>query len=279
VTTPRIPKSAIEASLSGVEELEFLDRGGQGDAWRAVIEGQEQVVKVIVAASEPKRIDLEVASLQAIDSPHVMGYIGSGLVNYEGKVYPLIRGEYIAGGTVRTALAKGRPTPAEVGSCGATAAIGLREIHNAGRIHRDVKPSNLGLRNGAWNEAVILDLGMVRDLIGDSITVYPRLIGTVPYMAPEQVRQERAVKKSDVFGLGVVLFEAIAEQHPFFRDDNEELTLEEFHGRMESADWPDWDLIGAHSTVAEDALRAMMAFEPYDRPKAKRVIELMEQIG
>lgn len=277
MTTPRIPKSAVEASLDNVEELEFLDKGGQGDAWRAVLAGQEQIVKVIVAASEPKRVELEVASLKAIDDEHVMGYLGSGIVAYESKKFPLIRGEYIAGGTLRSALDAKKPDLAEVGECGAGAAKGLAVIHGTGRIHRDIKPPNIGLRNGDWHKSVILDLGMVRDLVGETITVYPRLVGTVPYMAPEQLRQERAVKRSDVFALGVVLFEGITGQHPYFLDESEELTLEEFRQRMESSDWPDWDLI--ESERAEEALRKMMAFEPYERPRAAQVVDLMEGLS
>jgi serine/threonine protein kinase len=276
LTTPRIPKNAVEASLDDVEELEFLDKGGQGDAWRAVLGGKEQVVKVIVAASEPKRVEIEVASLKAIDDEHVMGYLGSGTVKHEGKTYPLIRGEYIAGGTLRSALDAKRPDLAEVAECGAGAAKGLHVIHGTGRIHRDVKPSNIGLRNGDWRRSVILDLGMVRDLVGETITVYPRLVGTVPYMAPEQLRQERALKRSDVFALGVVLFEAMSGQHPYFLSDSEELTLDEFHQRMESSDWPDWNQIESES--AKEALQRMMAFEPYERPRAVEVVDLMKAL-
>jgi eukaryotic-like serine/threonine-protein kinase len=74
---------------------------------------------------------------------------------------------------------------------------GLVTIHGAEIVHRDIRPGNVALRHNAWTNPVILDLGLVRDLMGDSITVYPNLLGTIPFMSPNSsVRSGRCAGRT-----------------------------------------------------------------------------------
>jgi serine/threonine protein kinase len=83
-------------------------------------------------------------------------------------------------------------------------ANGLEVLHSNQIIHRDIKPDNIILRGGDWARPVIIDLGLSRLLDLTSMTVYPWAAGTWPYMAPEQLRGERAIDRTDVWALGVV---------------------------------------------------------------------------
>jgi hypothetical protein len=88
--------------------------------------------------------------------------------------------------------------------------------HSRGMIHRDLKPANVMIMpNG---EPILMDFGIVKMLGGDTQTATGGLIGTVAYMAPEQIRGERADPRTDIYALGVMLFEMISGQRPFQGD-------------------------------------------------------------
>jgi serine/threonine protein kinase len=123
-----------------------------------------------------------------------------------GAEYPFIIGEYVPGGSIGSRIDAG-DWPDEKEALAATigALDGLAAIHAREIVHRDIKPGNVALRGSDWTDPVILDLGLVRDLLGTSITVYPNLLGTIEFMAPEQLRRERTVRRSDVFRCGDVV--------------------------------------------------------------------------
>jgi serine/threonine protein kinase len=189
---PRIPEEAIRAAISGIDELSFIDRGGQGDAWRLRRNcGGDEVLKVIVGA-DPARVEREIATMRAVHSPRVMRFTEAGGLTHLGAQYPWIIGEYVPGGSIASRLVAD-DWPDEKQALAATigALDGLAAIHRQEIVHRDIKPGNIALRDSNWTDPVILDLGLVRDMLGDSITVYPDLLGTVPFMAPSSC--ERSV--------------------------------------------------------------------------------------
>jgi hypothetical protein len=88
--------------------------------------------------------------------------------------------------------------------------------HSRGMIHRDLKPANVMIM--PTGEPILMDFGIVKMLGGDTQTATGGLIGTVAYMAPEQIRGERADPRTDIYALGVMLFEMISGQRPFQGD-------------------------------------------------------------
>jgi serine/threonine protein kinase len=178
---PRIPQEPIRSALDGIDDLEFIDRGGQGDACRIRRGGGgDEVLKVIIGA-DSARVAREIATMQAVSNPHVMRFFEAGLLHHQGGDYPFIVGEYIAGDSVARRLEAGSwPSRREALQTMIGVLDGLAAIHGAEIVHRDIKPGNVALRQDDWTNPVILDLGLVRDLVGDSITVYPNLLGTIP---------------------------------------------------------------------------------------------------
>ena len=98
-------------------------------------------------------------------------------------------------------------------------ARGLEEIHSRGIVHRDLKPSNILLgRNG---EVKIADFGIALDPTGPALTQTGHAIGTPPYMSPEQYLGDRVDERSDIFAVGVLLYEMLTGEPPFAETDSD----------------------------------------------------------
>jgi serine/threonine-protein kinase len=122
--------------------------------------------------------------------------------------------EYVDGKDVASVLAQlGRFDARSVGLVALEMARGLEEIHARGIVHRDLKPANILL--GRAGETKIADFGIALDARGSTLTQTGQSMGTPLYMSPEQLRGARVDSRSDVFSLGVVLYEMLTGQRPF----------------------------------------------------------------
>lgn len=269
---PPVPIEAIREALPEATDVEPLDGGGQGFVWRVVVGGREEALKILDPA-KADRADREVEALKAISSLYVMRFYGTIDIRHGDQSYQAIRGEFIRGGTVHSKQAACEwPNSDDVRSFAGGVMRGIDAIHATERGHRDIKPQNIGLRDGKWGEPVILDLGLARDLLGTSITAYPGRLGTAPFMAPEQLRGERAPRRSDIYSAGVVLFLLATGRHPYI-EVGESLSLDELLDRQEASDWPRWD--GGDADL-RPVIEPLLAFEANARPRAKGVLQLLE---
>lgn len=276
---PRIPEAAIQAAVDGVDEIEFIDRGAQGDAWRIRRNGGgDEVLKVIVQG-ETARVDKEIYTMKKVDSPFVMDFTEAGTMEHSGTAYPFIIGEYVPGKSVGKRAVEGNwPTESEAIWAAVGVLRGLAAIHAVEHIHRDIKPGNVAIRDDDWSRPVILDLGLVRDQLGESVTVYPDLMGTVLYMSPEQLRQEKAVKRSDVFGVGVTLFLLLTKgRHPFVVA-GESVAREVLEERIRDDDWPKWHEAEGISDEVREVLSLLLRPDAFRRPRADAAADTLESI-
>lgn len=279
-----ISDDAVRDAIGEVEDLESLGGGGQGRVWRVKQGGVENVVKVLDADADSARVEREVQALKAVNSPRVMSFLDTLTVAFDGKDLPAIQGEFIPGGTVADRLAADdRPSVDDALACSKGVLEGVAAIHELDLVHRDIKPQNVALRDGKWGEPVVLDLGLVRDL-ETSITRYPNLVGTLPYMAPEQLRQERAVQRTDVFGIGAMLFLLLTGELPYVDNSADQgLGAEEWRramlDRVDQPGWPRWSHVqGALDPGVADLLARLLADEAYERPSVEAAIAQFDNL-
>src|SRR6185295_19186543 len=126
--------------------------------------------------------------------------------------------EFLEGQELRTLMAPGQPlAPARAVEIAAQVAEGLAYAHQHGVVHRDVKPANIMiLQTGI---AQITDFGIARMRMAEVRTQTGVVLGSPRYMSPEQVAGKRAEPRSDVFSLGVILYEMLTGKPPFTGDD------------------------------------------------------------
>ena len=215
------------AAAFDVPAAKPLGRGSFGETWRLDRpDGTFAAAKVILSPTySPARLAREVEGLSRVHHPNVVRLLETTSVGLTRGSRAALVFEFVPGGDAASRLRPGtRIDHGDVTSFGHGVLSGLEALHAADLVHRDVKPANIAVRDGNWGTPVLLDLGLARVLDQESITSYPSLMGTVPFMAPEQLRGERARKAADVFAVGVVMHLMLAGEHPFY-GESETLTL------------------------------------------------------
>jgi serine/threonine protein kinase len=170
---------------------------------------------------------------------------------------PFIVMEYVPG----TSLAQaGRLAPERVVELGVQACAGLQHAHDAGLVHRDVKPANLLVRDDRTLK--IADFGIARAAESTRHTQAGTLLGTAAYLAPEQIAGADATPASDLYSLGSVLYELLTGRPPYAFSSLGELAAQQNEGVIE----PVRDLEPAVPPEVEAAVMHALAREPRFRP-------------
>ena len=150
-----------------------------------------------------------------ISHPNVARLQGGGLTN-DGSSYLVM--ELLRGNSLRDVLkTKARiPTRKAIDYC-IQALTGLAAAHQVGVLHRDLKPANLMLEPGANDECriVLIDFGFATLEGSESLTMNGHVVGSLAYLAPERLRGEQANEASDLYAMGVILYELIVGTRPF----------------------------------------------------------------
>jgi len=201
-----------------------LGRGGMGILYLAVEPGLERRVALKLIAPEAaadevfaKRFAEESRIAASIEHPNVVPIYAAG----EERGVPYIAMRYVAGSDLGRRLStEGRLGPEEAVGLIAQIGNGLDAIHAAGLIHRDVKPANVLLAGGEGEpHAYITDFGVARNVATESgLTQTGRFVGTLDYVAPEQISGETIDARVDVYALGCLLFKLLTGQVPFPRE-------------------------------------------------------------
>jgi serine/threonine protein kinase/Tfp pilus assembly protein PilF len=155
------------------------------------------------------RFKREAQAAAALNHPNIITI--HEVSEYEGR--PYIAMEYVEGQSLKGLIGKKDMTINQVFDIAIQICEGLTKAHQQGIVHRDVKPQNILVDKDG--RARILDFGLARLEREAMITRTGSTVGTVAYMSPEQARGERVDQRSDIFSLGVVLYEMITLQTPF----------------------------------------------------------------
>lgn len=211
-------KSAEVVSAFECDLAEHLGSGAFGETWKVTTGADVEAVKVILQPAYPlERLAQEAEGLRRCSSPHVvrLNEVGRRCIGGEDRAF--FRCEFVPGGDAASRLrAGGWPDIDEQVAFCRGVLRGLRALHGAHSIHRDVKFENIALRGGDWAQPVLLDLGLVRIEDRATLTAYPALMGTPAFMSPEQVRRQRAKKATDLWALGTMSFILASRRHPFY---------------------------------------------------------------
>lgn len=201
---------------------ERLGYGGMGRVWRA----HDEVTGREVAVKEPRvadtltsreratayvRIRREAAAAARVDHPSVVTV--HEVVMEGGR--PWIVMEWVPGGSLADVLERGPVSPREAARIGLPVLAALEAAHGAGVLHRDVKPGNVLL--GAEGRVVLSDFGVALVEGERQVTEPGAIMGSPEYLAPERALGRRPGPESDLWSLGVLLFEAVEGRSPFRR--------------------------------------------------------------
>jgi serine/threonine protein kinase len=196
--------------------LEPIGKGGMGVVYRGrdTARGRDVAIKLLAAPSlkgsrAEARLLAEARAVAAVDHPAVCGLIETGELP-DGRTFLVL--PYYEGETLKSRLARAPLPAAEAVRIAAEVARGLVAAHGCDIIHRDIKPANLML--GADGQVRILDFGIAK-LAGMQLTRTGERPGTIHYMSPEQALGAPVDARTDLWALGVVLFEMLAGRRPF----------------------------------------------------------------
>ena len=217
----------IGRTLGRYRIVEQIGEGGMGVVYRAHDERLERDVAIKVlpegVASDTDRLarfEREAKAIAALDHPNILAIHDFG--SEDGVAYAVM--ELLEGESLRDVIKGGGLTPSKAVGYARAIADGLAAAHEKDVVHRDLKPENVFLtRDGRIK---ILDFGLAKlqlpeqDLATETPTATletkpGQLLGTVAYMAPEQVQGQPADHRSDIFALGVVLYEMLTGRRPF----------------------------------------------------------------
>ena len=228
----------IAKSLGHYRIVEKIGAGGMGEVYRARDTRLERDVAVKVlplhladGATALARFEREGKSIAALSHPNILGIFDVGREG--GTAYAVM--ELLEGQTLRERLKGGALPVRKAADYAAQVARGLAAAHQKGIVHRDLKPENIYITSDG--RAKILDFGLAKALesgMGEEFdpaggpapsqastvaaTQPGTILGTVGYMAPEQVRGQRVDHRADIFALGAVLYEMLSGSQAFRRD-------------------------------------------------------------
>ncbi|HEU4767509.1 MAG TPA: protein kinase, partial [Pyrinomonadaceae bacterium] len=231
----------VPEQLSHYRIIEKLDAGGMGEVFLAhdLTLNRRVAIKVLPAASlederAKKRLLREAKAAATLDHPNICTIYE---VN-EGTESPFIVMQYIDGVTLSKKIRNHALAPSEVVNIGIQAAEALAEAHSHGVVHRDIKPPNIMIT--ARGNVKILDFGLAKQALSGSLvdpdaqtatllTEEGQIAGTIGYMSPEQLRGHEIDARTDIFSLGVTLYECVTGTHAFRGNSKIEISSEILH--------------------------------------------------
>jgi predicted ATPase len=275
------PPVATVPAVPGYEILGELGRGGMGVVYRARQHSLDRPVALKFLPAECARDPVwlgrfrrEALTASALNHPHICTIYDTG----ECAGRPFLSMELIQGPALEALVSQRRPVK-ELARLIGQAARALAAAHAAGVVHRDIKPANLMVREDGIVK--VLDFGLARRLAApgepspaDRDTDPGTRVGTLLYMSPEQARVEPVGPASDIFSLGLVLYELATGQHPFLADS----AFSILHAIATRPPLPPARLNPEVPAALDALILQMLAKDPRLRPTAAEVDAVLAEL-
>jgi Protein kinase domain len=259
--------TASELVLGRYRPLRPLGSGGSGSVWLARDERNGLDVALKIVPREGKagtRAEREAEALARLRHPRCLrAYACAG---DDRNVY--IAYEYVPGRTLRDRIRAGEVGDAAAVEIAAQILEGLAHAHANGIVHRDVKPTNVLVADGPEIEVRLLDFGLAQFAEAETLTASGDVPGTLAYISPERLQGQEASFAADIWGVGVLLWEALVGYHPFWSSSPVETA------RRIEAGAPPLDSVRPDLPRALiDAIGRALAVDPERRPSALQLAQ------
>src|SRR5919204_903792 len=206
-----------ERVLGGRYEIDsVLGHGGMAEVYLGTdrVLGRRVAIKVLEPqfardATFVARFRREAQSAAALSHPNVVNVFDTG--SDDGTHFIVM--EYVAGKTLSEVIKDAPLLPERAVEIAEAVAAALAFAHQAGIVHRDVKPGNIMLTSSG--DVKVMDFGIARATSTDSLTQTANVLGTATYFSPEQAQGQKVDARSDVYSLGCVLYEMLTGHPPF----------------------------------------------------------------
>ena len=215
MSTVAIAPSTHELVLGRYRPVRPLGSGGSGSVWLACDErtGLDVALKIIPREGKAAaRAEREALAARRLRHERCVRAYDVG----HDSTHVYIAYEYVAGRTLRETMRTDGLSDEDAVEVAAQVLDALAHAHRMGIVHRDVKPSNLLLEESNEIAVRLLDFGLAQFDGADTLTAVGDVPGTLAYIAPERLAGAEATPESDVWAVGVLLWEALAGRHPFW---------------------------------------------------------------
>jgi serine/threonine protein kinase/Tfp pilus assembly protein PilF len=267
------------------EILNQIGKGGMGEVYLAQDTSLDRKVAIKFLPEEMQkdakarvRLVREAKAAASLDHPFICKVFETG--EFEGKAYIVM--EYIEGKDLKGKLEEGTLSIREALQMASEIAEALEEAHEKGIVHRDLKPSNIMIT--PRGHVKVMDFGLAKHfltegegditqtLTQDSLTEQGAIVGTLAYMSPEQARGDKVDARSDIFSLGIIIYEMTTGRHPFSKAN----PLETLTSILRDATPPVNIRPKMMNPILSPVLRKALAKEPENRYQS--IKELIEAI-
>jgi serine/threonine-protein kinase len=281
--------------LGRYEAIRPLGEGGMGRVYlaRQIDLDRQVVVKVMhdhLAADKKfrERFQRELRLMAKFQHPYVVTLYDSTRLDLYDDTAPDAEGlcivmEYVRGVTLDTLLHRnGRLSPPRVGRLLGQLCEALQAAHSQGIIHRDLKPANLMVvePDSPYEKMKVMDFGLAKLVDGWTRSMHKVsdtgsefAVGTPGYISPEQVRGEDMDRRSDLYSVGIILFELLAGRLPFTGEETLDVLLA--HAQTPPPGFAEVGVPGVISPAVEAVVMSCLAKQPADRPNT--ALELAER--
>ena len=248
----------------------ILGTGGMGAVYHGVHDdtGEEAAVKVLPAQMASQdgfvaRFNREIVALEKVSNPRIVSLKDHGV---DGETYYYAM-EYVPGETLTDLLHREERLPwRTVIDYGVQICTALKAAHDAGVIHRDLKPGNLLVTEDGTVK--LADFGVAQVFAESKLTATGGVVGTAEYMSPEQARGVRVTKKSDIYSLGAVLYVMVTGRPPFSGASAVDILHKHQYGQFERPG----RLVAGVPSWLDDLICLLMEKDPEKRPPDAHVV-------